>query len=69
MTATAWGFSMSRKRTFLLNHELIDGIRFLDGETFKAVICGIADLDEYNRAADERPGGAGLYQQGKRIHA
>ncbi|MDR1319446.1 MAG: hypothetical protein LBJ90_07455, partial [Treponema sp.] len=38
---------MARKRTFLLNHELIDGIRFLDGETFKAVICGIADLDEY----------------------
>jgi hypothetical protein len=37
---------MARKKTFLLNHELIDGIRFLDAEKFKAIVCGLADIDE-----------------------
>jgi hypothetical protein len=37
---------MARKKTFLLNHELIDGIRFLNAEQFKAIICGLADMDE-----------------------
>jgi hypothetical protein len=46
---------MARKKTFLLNHELIDGIRFLDAEQFKAIICGLADIDERKEPETKNP--------------
>jgi hypothetical protein len=46
---------MARKKTFLLNHELIDGIRFLDAEQFKAIICGLADIDERKKPETTDP--------------
>jgi 5-methylcytosine-specific restriction endonuclease McrA len=39
----------------LLNHELIDGIRFLGAEQFKAIICGLADIDERKEPETEDP--------------
>jgi hypothetical protein len=46
---------MARKKTFLLNHELIDGIRFLDPAQFKAIICGLADIDEHMEPETKDP--------------
>jgi E3 ubiquitin-protein ligase DOA10 len=46
---------VARKKTFLLNHELIDGIRFLNPEQFKAIICGLSDLDERKEPETKDP--------------
>jgi hypothetical protein len=46
---------MTRKKTFLINHKLIDGIRFLEAEQFKAIICGLADIDERKEPETKDP--------------
>jgi hypothetical protein len=60
---------MAQKEDFLLDRRLIDGIRLLEAKQFRAIICGLADIDEGKEPETKDPVALAFIRTQKRCPA